>query len=181
MRNLGSPRYIISCSANEKVIQDRYKEKNEIGEELGEEDVAMLKEKATQAETDGNAYRSCWSEFMQRVKELSFDTGTSKDSMIKTVNKEFSAKVMLVVHEKRIDVDTACSNLAIKYNLLYLSVYQLIRQEVLAQTELGRALAESKRAKSMDFGPVVKNVDPYEEREYSAVNYDQNLVMELVK
>ena len=181
MRNLGSPRYIISCSANEKVIQDRYKEKNEIGEELGEEDVAMLKEKATQAETDGNAYRSCWSEFMQRVKELSFDTGTSKDSMIKTVNKVFSAKVMLVVHEKRIDVDTACSNLAIKYNLLYLSVYQLIRQEVLAQTELGRALAESKRAKSMDFGPVVKNVDPYEEREYSAVNYDQNLVMELVK
>jgi len=47
--------------------------------------------------------------------------------MIKEVNKEFSAKVMLVVHEKRIDVDTACSNLAIKYNLLYISVYQLIR------------------------------------------------------
>ena len=45
--NLGAPRYIISCSANEKVIQDRYKEKNEIGDELGEEDVNMLKEKAT--------------------------------------------------------------------------------------------------------------------------------------
>ena len=44
--NLGAPRYIISCSANEKVIQDRYKEKNEIGDELGEEDVNMLKEKA---------------------------------------------------------------------------------------------------------------------------------------
>ena len=181
MTNLGSPSYIISCTANEKVIQDRYKEKNEIGEELGEEDVNMLKEKATQAETDGNAYRECWSDCMQRVKELMFDTGTSKDSMIKTVNKEFSAKVMLVVHEKRIDVDTACSNLAIKYNLLYLSVYQLIRQEILAQTELGNALAESKRTKAMEFGPVVKNVDPYEEREYSAVHFDQNLVMQLVK
>ena len=141
----------------------------------------MLKDKAAQAETDGNAYRTCWADCMQRVKELSFDTGTSKDSMLKAVNKEFSAKVMLVVHEKRIDVDTACSNLAIKYNLLYLSAYQLIRQEVLSQTALGCALAESKRAKSMEFGPVVKNVDPYEEREYSAVHYDQNLVMELVK
>ena len=43
-------------------------------------------------------------------------------------------------HEKRIDVDTACSNLAIKYNMLYLSVYQLIRSEILAQTQLGVAL-----------------------------------------
>jgi len=33
----------------------------------------------------------------------------------------------------------------------------------------------------MEFGPVVKNVDPYEEREYSAVHFDQDLVMQLVK
>ena len=46
MSKMGSPRYIISCSANEKVIQDRYKEKNEISEDLGEEDVNMLKDKA---------------------------------------------------------------------------------------------------------------------------------------
>jgi hypothetical protein len=48
--------------------------------------------------------------------------------------------VILVNHEKRIDVDTACSNLAIKYNMLYMSVYQLIRSEITAETELGRAL-----------------------------------------
>lgn len=38
LSNLGAPTYFINCTANEKVIQDRYKEKNEIGEELGEED-----------------------------------------------------------------------------------------------------------------------------------------------
>ena len=53
------------------------------------------------------------------------------------MRSKFSAKVILVNHEKRIEVDTACSNLAIKYNLLYLSVYQLIRKEILAETELG--------------------------------------------
>ena len=101
--------------------------------------------------------------------------------MNKELGKDFSVKVLLVVHEKRIEVDTACSNLAIKYNLLYLSVYQLIRQEILAETELGRALVNSKRVKSIEFGPTPKNIDPYEEREYSAVHYDPALVMQLVK
>lgn len=163
------------------MIQDRYKEKNEIGDELGEEDANMLKEKAAQAETDANSYRQCWADVIARVKELNFDTACAKESLNKELGKEFSVKVLLVVHEKRIEVDTACSNLAIKYNLLYLSVYQLIRQEILAETELGRALVSSKRVKNIEFGPTAKTVDPYEEREYSAVHFDPALVMQLIK
>ena len=171
-KNMGAPTYIISCNANEKIIQDRYKEKNEIGDELGEEDVAALKEKATQAENDASAYRQCWSECILRIKELNFDTACSKESMTADVRSRFSARVILVNHEKRIEVDTACSNLAIKYNLLYLSVYQLIKHEVCAETDLGRALVNSKREKDIEFGPVAKNIDPFSERQYSAVHYD---------
>ena len=47
----------------------------------------------------------------------------------------------------------------------------------MAETELGRALVNSKRVKNIEFGPTAKNVDPYEEREYSAVHYDPALVM----
>ena len=176
--NLGAPSYIMNCTANEKVIQDRYKEKNE--GELGEDDIPMLQEKAKQAEANAAAYRQCWSDVIARVKELNFDTSCSKESMTADVRGRFSAKVILVNHEKRIEVDTTCSNLAIKYNLLYLSVYQLLKQEVLAQTELGRALENSKRQKAIEFGPVAKNVDPFEEKTYSAAHYDQNLVMQLV-
>lgn len=43
--------------------------------------------------------------------------------MRKQIGNIFKARVILVNHEKRIDVDTACSNLAIKYNMLYVSVY----------------------------------------------------------
>jgi len=32
-------------------------------------------------------------------------------------------RVILVNHEKRLSVDTTCANLAIKYNMLYLSAY----------------------------------------------------------
>lgn len=88
--------------------------------------------------------------------------------------------MILVNHEKRIDVDTACSNLAIKYNMLYMSVYQLIKQEIEAETALGKQLVQSKRQKAMDFGPTVKN-DPFAENEFSAVHFDQTLVMQLVQ
>jgi len=101
--------------------------------------------------------------------------------MSQNVRSRFSAKVIIVNHEKRIDVDTACSNLAIKYNLLYMSVYQLIKQEMRAETELGRALANSKREKDIAFGPVAKNIDPFDEKDFSAVHFDQNLVMQLVQ
>jgi len=60
LSNLGAPTYFINCTANEKVIQDRYKEKNEIGEDLGEEDVAMLKEKAEGASIFCHEYKIRW-------------------------------------------------------------------------------------------------------------------------
>jgi hypothetical protein len=47
----------------------------------------------------------------------------SEDSMVPELKNLFEAKVILVNHEKRLTVDTACANLAIKYNFLYISVY----------------------------------------------------------
>ena len=140
-----------------------------------------LKEKATAAAEDAQRLKACWADFIDRVKIIDLETGVSKESLSVSVRSKFSAKVILVNHEKRIEVDTACSNLAIKYNLLYLSVYQLIRKEILAETELGQALAHSKREKKLDFGPVTKSVDPFEEEQYSAVHFDQTLVMQLVQ
>lgn len=46
VENLGTPSYIITCKAEDKEIENRYKEKNEIAEDLGEEDQNMLKEKS---------------------------------------------------------------------------------------------------------------------------------------
>lgn len=109
---------------------------------------------------------------MNRIKCIDLDTTCSIDTTKKTVRGHFSAKVILVNHEKRIEVDTACANLAIKYNMLYVSVYQLIRSEIIAETELGSALCSSKREKVINFGSVAKNVDPFDERNYSAVHFD---------
>ena len=75
-------------------------------------------------------------------------------------------------HEKSIEVDNACANLAMKHNLLYLSAYQLIRREIQAESELGKALNLSKRKKVMDFSAAENQADPFDEANFSAVHFD---------
>ena len=63
-----------------------------------------------------------------------------------------------------------------------MSVYQLIRQEVMTQTPIGLALAASKREKAINFGDdLVFATDKFDEENYSAVHFDQNLVVQLVQ
>ena len=58
-------------------------------------------------------------------------------------------RVILVNHEKRLSVDTTCANLGIKYNMLYISVYQLIKQHIEENTSFGRALVATKKPRVM--------------------------------
>ena len=180
---MGTPTYIIATSAAASDIENRFKEKNEIADDLPEEEKTSLAEKAVAAKDDLEKLKSrIGATTMSRVKCIDIDTGCSKESLIADVKSRFSAKVILVNHEKRISVDTACSNLAIKYNMLYMSVYQLIKNEISAETGLGRALVQSKREKSMDFGSAgAESEDPFSEATFSAVHYDQTLVMQLVQ
>jgi hypothetical protein len=103
----------------------------------------------------------------------------SIESFSKELNNNFSAKVILLNHEKDISVDNQCSNIAIKYNMLYISTYQLIGHHIQNKTKWGMKLQASKKAKTM----VGKfhDRDQHEELEYSPVHYDFNLVMQLLR
>jgi hypothetical protein len=48
---------------------------------------------------------------------------SSVEGLTKDLNSKFSPKVVLVNHEKQLGVDNSCSNLAIKYNMIYISAY----------------------------------------------------------
>ncbi len=54
----------------------------------------------------------------------------NQDGTMDEIKRTFSPKVILLVHDKRFVTDTPCSNLAIKYNLIYICVYQLIRDQI---------------------------------------------------
>jgi len=56
---------------------------------------------------------------------------------------------MMVKHDKKFAVDNSCANLSIKYNMLYISVYQLIQREIENHTEWGQKLTNSKNARDL--------------------------------
>lgn len=58
-----------------------------------------------------------------KVRLIAINGENSNQILIDNVKGHFAAKIILVNHEKALDVDVPCSNLAIKYNMLYLSVY----------------------------------------------------------
>lgn len=62
--------------------------------------------------------------------------------------------------------------------MLYISAYQLIREEIENHTELGQKLAASKLTRELSES--VKNSDEFKEELYSPVHYDPTLVYNLV-
>ena len=105
------------------------------------------------------------------------------DASVETSKKQllalFAPQVVLVNHEKRLGVDTALSNLAIKYNMLYISAYQVIAEHVKGKTKWGELLTSTKRHANTDFGE--EAADPFNEREHSPALYDLKLVLELIR
>lgn len=74
---------------------------------------------------------------------------TSEQTQINILKKMLKPRVILVNHEKRLSVDTTCANLGIKYNMLYISVYQLIKQHIEENTSFGKALLATKKPRAM--------------------------------
>lgn len=76
-------------------------------------------------------------------------TDQSLESTSKELANYFLPKVLLVNHEKRLGIDTTCANLAIKYNMIYISAYQIIKHHIEGNTEWGRKLLAGKRTKEI--------------------------------
>lgn len=114
-----------------------------------------------------------------KVKLVALNCEGSNEAISEALKANFAAKIILVNHEKRLDVDTTCSNLAIKYQMLYFSVYQLIREHIQNHTSWGKKLVESKKPRSLNAATKVVD-DVFEEGEFSAAHYDLELVITMV-
>lgn len=110
---------------------------------------------------------------------IDVDTGTSLELTKSVLKSHFAPKVVLVNHEKRLGVDTTCANLAIKFSMIYLSVYQIIKEHIEKDTEWGRKLLLTRRNKGIILTTQVR--DEFNEAEYSPVHFDLTVVMEMLK
>ena len=63
------------------------------------------------------------SNYGSRVDVIHFNTDSSFETSEQNLVRKFSPQVILLNHEKRLGVDTTCANLAIKFNMIYISAY----------------------------------------------------------
>ena len=120
-------------------MKKRYCAKNEM-EEFPEDALEDFKA-ASQADAQQRAgINQAYAAKAGRVEMVNLDTSGSLETTKRKLKAAFSPKVILINHEKRLGVDVTCANLAIKFNLLYISAYQLIRQHIEGQTEWGKKL-----------------------------------------
>lgn len=167
-------------TAEEKHIHERYVKVKLEGEGEVPDDVKeQLKEESELNKARRAKLIAHFEQFSGRVNIIQMDTGTSLESTMKELNSKFSPKVILVNHEKKLPVDTPCANLAIKYNMIYISAYQVIREHITSGTAWGKKLLAGKKSKSIDASIMVK--DEFNEADFSPVHFEIADVMQLLK
>lgn len=137
MTPFGAPTFIINLTAGEDEIKKRYckdKEVDEVPEEGGEEFKKNADADVKLREDLVNALAT----HSLRINTYHLDTAQSIESITKELSNSFLPKVLLVNHEKRLGIDTTCANLAIKYNMIYISAYQIIKGHIEGNTDWGK-------------------------------------------
>jgi len=89
------------------------------------------------------------SDVADRISTFNINTDDSLEKTNKELANNFLPKVLLVNHEKRLGIDTTCANLAIKYNMIYISAYQIIKHHIEGNTDWGKKLLAGKRTKEI--------------------------------
>ena len=151
------PDFVVSCQVQEQAtLAQRFKKKLEVEADLSEEQQEqfkqMMQEYADNVESYIGAYAEPYIE-SGRTKLVIVDTSASSEETVGNVLKDAMApKVILVNHEKRLPVDAICANIGIKYNFMYLSVYQLIKQHITEGTLYGKRLQAGKKTKALELG-----------------------------
>ena len=173
---LGIPDWSLKLEADEAIRKRRWCVRNE-AEEPDDEAIAAIPDNTAALEEHLKAKYAEVAE--DRYRALTVDSGTTEAATASAVAELFQPKVVLLVHDKRFVSDTPASNVAIKYNLLYLPVYQLIKEEIEKRTVIGQDLEKAKRPKGVNMFDIEN--DEFDEENYSAAHFPLELVVELLK
>lgn len=179
LNQFGGPNFVLGLTADEAAIAPRWVNKYNEDADLDDEKKEAVKEEAKVADKVFEEVKVAYEPLGARVNIIQVDTSTSLETTKAQLKANFAPKVILVNHEKNLPVDNVCSNLAIKHNLIYISVYQLIKEHVETNSEWGKKLMATKKPKFLNIKCRAK--DEFKELEFSPAHFEQSLVMELLK
>jgi dephospho-CoA kinase len=145
----GCPNFVLALKCDDAAVAPRWQAKYNEDAELDDEKKEALKEEGLAADKVNEAFAEEYKELVGRVQHIDIDTSTSLELTKSVLRSNFAPRVILVNHEKRLGVDTTCSNLAIKFGMIYISVYQQIKEHIERDTEWGKKLLLTKRNKGI--------------------------------
>jgi len=118
----GVPEFILELTAEDKAVRERFCKKNEV-DDVGEEQAEELKQQKEAEEASATQLQEKMKPLNGRFQAIELSTSSSLETTLNSLKSKFSPQVILVNHEKRLGIDTTCANLAIKYNMIYISSY----------------------------------------------------------
>ena len=178
VETFGLPSHVLELECERPALDKRFMAKNEIEGEIGEEQREGLNRedeawKGKKAAMEGLRVHE------GRVSVQIVHSDVSAETTQKELNAQFAPRVVVVNHEKRLVTDTTCANLAIKYNMVYVSVYQLVRRHLQDNTEMGKKLRATRKPKDISIQSQAK--DEFDELEFSAAHFDLHLIVDMIK
>ena len=167
---IGPPAFFIELQCNLIVLKERYKKKNEL-QELTEDQNAEL-EKAS--ETYGEILKA-----FAPIKESTFTQSFQISSEISEARTSqelkviFEPKIILLTHEQSINIDITLRNLSIKHGFIYIPLLEIIKEEILTDTLIGKELKQTRKMKKLD--------EESPDFEFYPMHYEINLLIQLVR
>lgn len=125
IEQFGVPDFVLFLTCEERTIYQRWSKANEDAEVDDDKKAELAEQSASNAKRRA-VLEEAFAVHKNRCNVIHLDTTKvgSIESLTRELNNNFSAKVVLVNHEKSVSVDSICANLAIKYNMLYISAWQ---------------------------------------------------------
>lgn len=143
----GNPSYWLPVTCDKAAADDGWKKAND-AEDVAEEAAEEIAGGEAAFAAECEAVNGCLEGISMKIHPTMNASGT-KESMCAALKAITCAKIVLVNHDPRLPVDVSCANLAIKYNMLYLSVHQIIKENITKCTSFGLRLVASKEERQL--------------------------------
>ena len=173
LKILGKPRYFFEIFCNEIPLTDKYKAKNEIVEDLNEEqkiefERAMEIPKKIVEFLKNNAY-----------KTIKIDTSFSEAKSLNNFDYNFGRNLIVIKHDYQANIDNVLYLIAAANKILYVNVPYLIYRQFYLNNLWAQKLQNSYNKKEL-------RIDDYQDFErkiykvYNPLHFEENLVNDLI-
>jgi hypothetical protein len=171
----GVPDFLLCLEVDRDKKKARYNAMKE-QEDYTDEDKEAIKADVENVKAKKQALQTAF----EGVTPITQATDAATEAVCKEISSKFCPKLILVNHEKKLPVDTICANLALKYNMLYISAYQLIKYHIVSDTAWGQKLSVEKAERALT--AELKSVeDEFDEAKYSPVHFKMPTVCAVIK